>query len=378
VDLVFCACASLILYNLVVFPFVVIALSFPLGRPVRKSGSCLPTLTVLITAHNEEKHIRRKLANTLALDYPPDLMEILVALDGCTDRTAEIARSFADPRIRVLDYSVRRGKTAVQNDGTVEAKGEIILYTDATALLNPEAARELVANLADPGVACATGWVYYPQARNAIRAGAYTRGAYELFLRRRIGLLYSMLGAAGAIMAMPKRFVKPVDGGLNHDYAAPILALMEGRRTVYEPAAKAIIARPISDVDELALRTRVAAQGLRCIFEMPRTLDPLRHPVLSFMIISMRLLKWLLPLLFLAAFVSNLFLLTRPFYRATLAVQLLVALLAAVGAIWHRKQTPPAVFSVPFYFFILNISALRGLWLYAKRETFTTWQATSR
>jgi cellulose synthase/poly-beta-1,6-N-acetylglucosamine synthase-like glycosyltransferase len=377
-EAVFWAAVGLAAYNLVLFPAAVVVLSHVVGRRTRTRPEYTPVVTVLVTAYNEERHIETKLANTIALDYPADRMEILVALDGCRDHTRSLVEKCGDPRVRVLDYPERRGKTPVQNDASREARGEVIFYTDATVTHPPDALRKLVARCADPGVGCVTGAVSFENTSGATREGVATRLEYEQYVRGRLGLLYSMLGATGAIYAMPKRAIREVPQGLTHDFCAPLLALMEGLRTVYEPAAMAYVSRPVGDADELRRRTRITVQGLTAVFGLRGALDVFRHPKLALALISMRLLKWLNPVFFIAAFLANLALLERPFYRVTLLVQVGFLVLAAAGAIWRRHGRPPRVLSIPFYFCLLNVSALRGLWKYLRGERLVAWEPTSR
>jgi cellulose synthase/poly-beta-1,6-N-acetylglucosamine synthase-like glycosyltransferase len=377
-EIVFWSAVGLAAYNLVLFPAFVIVSSYLFGRPVRKDAAHTPFATVLITAHNEEKHIGEKLANTAAFDYPSSSWEILVALDGCTDRTRARIDAAADPRVRVLDYPERRGKTPVQNDASREARGEVIFYTDATVMHPPDALRRLAATCADPRVGCVTGSVSFQETSGATREGVATRLEYEQFVRGRLGILYSMLGATGAIYMMPKRAVREVPLGLTHDFCAPLLALMEGLRTVYEPAALATVRRPVGDSDELRRRTRITVQGLTAVFGLRGALDVVRHPALALTMISMRLLKWLNPIFFLAAFCANIALAERPFYRVTLGLQLAFYGLAALGGLLQRHGKPPRVVSVPFYFCLLNVSALRGIWKFARGERLVVWEPTSR
>lgn len=376
-EVAFWVSISLVLYNLIGFPVIIVLLSFILSRPVKKNADYLPPLTVLITAHNEEKSIRAKLENTLAFDYPAEKLEILLALDGCTDATANIAREFGE-RVRVLDYPERRGKTPVQNDAAKEATGEVIYFTDATAMHNPGAPRAIVANCADASVGCVTGLVEFSATRKRGSEGVSARLGYEHYIRDRAGRLFSMLGASGCNYGMPKRYVRHVGGGLTHDYAAPLLALLEGKRTVFEPEALAIVERPLGGRDEFKRRARIATQGLTAVFGIPAALNPIRHPFLSLTIISMRLLKWHIPVFLIVALVSNVFLLGSLFYDVTMGLQLLVAALALVGAVWRRSGTPPAVVSIAFYFYLLNLSALRGIWDFLRRERYVVWEATSR
>ena len=142
------------------YPALADVLAARLGIPVRR-GDALPTVTIIVTAYNEERCMRLKLDNLAALNYPPDLVNVLVVSDGSSDSTEEIASTYEPRRVRVLHIAGRRGKTACQNAAALVATGEILVFTDATTPLHPAALRRLVENFADPAVGCAGGRLVY-------------------------------------------------------------------------------------------------------------------------------------------------------------------------------------------------------------------------
>ena len=179
----------LFLYPLVLYPGLICLLARLFPRPVKKGCSePLPRVSVVIPAHNEEKVVAAKIENTLALDYPADRLEILMASDGSTDHTAEIARQTVHPSYRFLDFPVRRGKLSVLTDTVAQAKGELLVLTDTSAILAPDALLRAVENFADPRVGCVAG--RYRIAREMTpeldARGESERGYFEFEILQRI------------------------------------------------------------------------------------------------------------------------------------------------------------------------------------------------
>jgi cellulose synthase/poly-beta-1,6-N-acetylglucosamine synthase-like glycosyltransferase len=156
----FWACAAILFYVYAGYPAMLAVVALFVRRKKPEPAE-LPSVSVLIAAYNEEAHIGRKIEQTLALDYPADKLEILVLSDGSTDRTDNIVKSFADPRVRLLRMEPRRGKTSAQNRGVRESRGEISIFSDATTVYHPQALRYLACNYQDPKVGAATGRVHY-------------------------------------------------------------------------------------------------------------------------------------------------------------------------------------------------------------------------
>ena len=147
---------ALLIYTYAGYPIILALLSRVHNRPVNKGG-ITPSVSVILAAYNEESVIRQKIDNLLAVDYPSDRLEILIGSDGSNDRTAGIAKSFNDARIKVFDYQERAGKVSVLNRLVLNAAHEILIFTDASEMFDPQAVRRLVANFADPYVGAVSG-----------------------------------------------------------------------------------------------------------------------------------------------------------------------------------------------------------------------------
>jgi cellulose synthase/poly-beta-1,6-N-acetylglucosamine synthase-like glycosyltransferase len=206
-------------------------------RPVR-SREETPAVTVVVAAWNEEAVIARRLENLLALDYPPDRLEIVVASDACTDRTDELVAAVAarEPRVRLLRCP-RAGKVAAQDRAVRESAGEVIAFSDANATWAPDALTRLVRSFADPEVAYACGRLVLTDAAGTNREGVYWR--FETWLREQESALGSVTGGNGAIYAVRRSDYVEVDPRFGHDLSLPYVMVQRGRRAVYDPEARA-------------------------------------------------------------------------------------------------------------------------------------------
>ena len=235
--LVFWGSLGALVWTHAAYPLATAGLARVRSRPVQK-GDGLPTVTVVVAAHDEEEVIERRLENLLALDYPPELVDVVVASDASTDRTDALVEAVAarEPRVRLL-RAPRGGKVAAQNLAVREARGEIVAFSDANATWAPDALRKLVRNFADPEVAYAFGQLRLEAPDGTNREGAYWR--YEVWLRAQESRIGSTTGGYGSIYAVRRSEYVEVDPRFGHDLALPYLMVQRGRRAVYEPEALA-------------------------------------------------------------------------------------------------------------------------------------------
>jgi len=363
-----------LVYVHLLVPLILRALaSFARRAPVPEGP--LPGVTVVIAARNEEKHLRAKLENTLALDYPPERLEILVISDASTDGTAAVVRSFTDPRVRLHELKERGGKAQAQNVSAGLARHDVLFFTDATTMHPPETLRRLVRGLHDPSVGCVTGRVIFKKDEGAVSRGLENRFAFEMGSRSALGDVYSLLGAQDCVYAVPRGRYVPVRPDLDGGFVGPILILERGLRTAYEPEALALVDRPPPNLkSEFDRRSRIVLRGLRGTLSVARLLNPVAHPRLAWALWSTRLLRWLTPVFMLIALAANLALLDQPFYRWMLALQGVFYLLAGLGALLARSgRGAPAFVSLPFYFCLLAAAAAVGITRLARGEKGQVW-----
>lgn len=372
--LLFWSSAGLLLYAHAAFPALIRLLAIRRRRVVVR-GEALPTVSLIVCAANEEKHIREKIEDSLRLDYPPDRLEILVISDGSTDGTNAILAAMAGPRVRAHVLPERGGKARAQNVAAGLARHEVLFFTDATTMHPPGTLRALVRNLADPAVGCVSGRPVFRGAGEVVSRAHDARFTLEMGTRSALSDIYSLLGAQDCVYVVPRTLYRPVNEDLDSGFVGPLLVLEAGHRTAYEPEALAYVDRPAPELrTEFARRSRIVLRGLRGLLHLRRLLNPFRHGFLALALISSRLLRWLTPVFLLAMLGTNLLLLDRPLYRLTLALQA-TFYAAALGGLWRARagRPAPAVLSLPFYFCLLAAAAGAGIVRLLRGETGQVW-----
>ncbi|MBV8820941.1 MAG: glycosyltransferase family 2 protein [Acidobacteriaceae bacterium] len=345
-------------YAYIGYPIVLVLLRRLIHRPVKKARYT-PFISILIPAYNEEEMIGAKIRNCLSLDYPAEQMEIVVACDGPTDGTTSIAKSFEDGgRVRVLDYKVNRGKTTILNEGVKELKGEVVVFSDAAALLYSDSVRRILENFADPEVGAVSG-KYVVVKADEVDVGksedVYWR--YETFLKVQESELASSLGAHGHLHAIRKSLYPVLPPGtINDDYIIPVSVLGKGYRAVYEP--KAIVYEEAREMTGFGRRVRIMAGNLQQLREIKSVLRPLL-PLPLFFFLSHKVSRLLVPFGMLAALIANLFLLNEPLYQLLFIAQAVFYVVALLGTVFKLR---PKAIMLPFYFCMINAATFFGLY----------------
>jgi cellulose synthase/poly-beta-1,6-N-acetylglucosamine synthase-like glycosyltransferase len=369
-EIAFWIAMAIPLYAYVGYPLVLLGLRLIVRRPVRK-GPGLPSLSLLIPGHNEARVIERKIRNSFLLDYPMDRFEIVIASDGSTDGTDAIARMFEDGRhVPVLAFAPKRGKMAALNAAVPHLRGEIIVFSDASAMLASDSLRRMVENFADPSVGSVSGRYRVVEPEGAgIGTSETLYWKYETFLKVQESQVASSLGGHGQLHAIRTRLYPfPPSETINDDYVIPLSAVARGYRAVYEP--EALVYEEAREMTGFARRIRIMAGNLQLLRHLPQLLKPLQpFPVLFF--VSHKVFRLLAPFALLTALGANVFLLGRPIYSAIFAVQFAFYALAACG-ITGRLRPRALVF--PFYFCMLNAAAFFGLYHTLTRRRGMTWK----
>ena len=352
VPILFWASAAFVFYVYAGYPALLAVLARLARRPPRKAP-IEPAVSLLVAAYNEAGVIEQKIRNALALDYPADRLEIVIASDGSTDGTAEIAQEFAGRRVRVFAYSPNRGKIAALNETVPRLRGEILVFSDASSMAAPDALRQLVACFADPRVGAASG-VYKvrkkEQAQLGVQEDFYWK--YETFLKIQEAALGSVLGAHGSLYAIRRELYPfPAPGTINDDYVIPVRILQRGYRVAYEPAAVAF--EEAREMGGFGRRVRIMAGNIQQLREMRPLLSPPR-PLELWFFLSHKAGRVLVPWCMLAALLANVLLAAQPFYRYLLAVQVIFYCLALAGA--YGRWTARGL-RLPYYFCMINAAA---------------------
>jgi len=380
VELAFWVCVALIGYAYVLYPVIVWGLSHMFGRVPAcdwPPEADLPAVSVLIAAHNEEKVIADRIANALALDYPSDRLEIVIASDGSSDETARTVRRVADPRVRLLESPLRRGKAGVLNAAFRALRGEIVLLSDANTFTDVDALRRIVRWFADPqvGVVCGRLVLTDPATGQNVDS-LYWR--YETFLKRCEGRLGALLGANGAIYAVRRScFTGIRNDTIVDDFVIPLVTRLRcGCTILYDETAIAYEETPADLGSEFRRRSRIGAGGFQSINTLWRLLGP-RYGWLAFSFLSHKVLRWMCPFLMIGVLGTNLLLAGDPLYLATLIGQVLGYGLSALG-LARGTRPAPRVLRLATMFTTMNAALLVGFWLWASGGQRGVWQRTVR
>jgi cellulose synthase/poly-beta-1,6-N-acetylglucosamine synthase-like glycosyltransferase len=345
----------------------------------QRAPSQLPELSLIVAAHDEASVIVAKVENALALDYPRERLELIVACDGCADATAALAREAGADVVLEL---ARGGKIRAQDAAVQRARGAIVAFSDANALWEPDAARVLVSAFEDPRVGYACGQVRFVQGADVDGAGAapnqegvYWR--YELAVRALESRLSSITAGNGAIYATRRESYLVVDPVMGHDLSLPFNMVKRGLRAVYVPDARAVEKMVPSLAGEFARKRRMMSHTWAIVLR-GGMLSPRGYPPrYALMILSHRLLRYSTAALHVLALAANIALVAlggpgQTLYIVTLALQLALALAAALAGV-----VPIRPLLIARYYVLTTASLAAGLWDWLRHGTDATWDAAA-
>ena len=329
-------------------------------KPVKK-GDIAPEVSMIIAAHNEEKSMREKIENTLALDYPKDKLEVIVASDGSTDDTNNIVKEFENKGIKLVYESGHKGKSFIQNKAVKESTGEIIVFSDATSMYKQDALKILISNFNDDKVGCVTGKSCYSNSEHSSTAkGESTYWKYELFLRKKESDIGILNMASGWFFAIRRECFVLLNADTSDDFVLPMNTIKKGCRVVYDDKAIAYDTVISSSKGLLKTKARTIGMDIKGLFLNKVLLNPFSHFAVAWSLISHKLLRWLVPFFLVGIFVCNLFLLEYRFYQIIFILQILFYFLAILGYIFQKFGKRSKLGGMPFSFCVVNTAALIG------------------
>ncbi|HPU35468.1 MAG TPA: glycosyltransferase family 2 protein [Bacillota bacterium] len=343
------------------YPLLLLLLSALTPRKPLPAPDHLPDVTLIVTAYNEEAVIKRKLENCLELDYPEEKLEIMVVSDGSNDRTDEIVGDFAGRGVTLLKTGGRIGKTAAQNEAARQARGEILVFSDANSIWEQDALKRLVAPFQDPRVGYACGRLEYTNTRegsSSFSEGLYWR--YEIFLRRLESATGAITAGNGAIYAVRSTDYFNFKSNQSHDFEFPRHMVLKSKRAVYVHEAVAWEKAGVTTEDEFKRKVRMLARVWGSILKAPVLPGALLHNLsFTWKFITHRVLRYLAPFLLVLVFILNVFLYPQGrLYQILYLLQITFYSLALAGAVYRIKAR---VFYIPFYFCLFHYACIRGL-----------------
>ncbi len=368
---VFWVSLGVVAYTYVGYFVVLVLLRGLRSRPVH-AAPATPALSVIVPVHNAGSRIGAKLDNLLASDYPREAMQIIVVSDGSTDDTVSVVNARADEGVTLLALSVRGGKEVAQRAALAHATGDICVFTDVAARIEPDGLRRIVEPFADPTVGAVTG-------HNIAGAGSAERTfiGYDMMLRELESALGSVVGLSGAFSALRRELCDVWPEDVPSDFYMMLVTVLRGYRGVYARRATVRYGVVHSLPAEFQRKVRTVQRGLAALMRVPRVLLPWRTGVFALQVFSHKLLRWCVPFFLALALASNIALSGSAPYASLLLVQLVAYAVAAAALLRPRLQ---AFF--PFRllgFFIVSNAAVVVAWLrYWRQGGVQVWQPSVR
>ena len=372
----FWLCLAIVVYTYVGYGLILYLLVFIKRLAIKAkpladiTDDCLPEVTLMVCAYNEEDIISKKMSNIHSLDYPADRLHLVWVTDGSTDNTNSILSTYPD--VKIVFSPERRGKSAALKHGIKEVSTEIVMMTDANTMLNPEAIREIVRLMQDPKVGCVSGEKKVMAKSDSDEAaqgeGLYWK--YESTLKRLDSELYSAMGAAGELCVIRRQLMTDIpDDTILDDFVISMEIVRMGYKIAYTSKAFAMEYGSADLHEESKRKRRIAAGGLQSSWRLRSLMNPLRHPVVAFQFVSHRVLRWTITPVCLFALIplNTLLVLSGEgiIYTIIWVLQILFYLSAIAGM------------RISKYFVFMNLNVFRGM-AYLLNNTTGTWEKAKR
>ena len=378
---VFVVSCGIVVYNYAGYAVIALLLSaFRRKKRAVDAEWTLPSVSFIVAAFNEEALIAKKIANSLEQQYAGKI-EFIFVTDGSSDGTAGIVGGF--PSVILLHEPQRRGKSAAVNRAVAACRGEILIFSDANTLLNKEAVWNIVRHYRDAAVGGVAGEKKVMSGEGKADEPGEGEGMYwkyESLLKKIDSNCYSVVGAAGELFSLRRELYGELpENTILDDFVLSLRAAQQGFRIVYEPQAYAMELPSFSYQDEQKRKVRIAAGGFQSIVMLKGLFLFWRHPRLSFLYISHRVLRWTLsPLCLLLAFVSNgvlCFITDGPVFKGIFALQLAfygMALIARYAGVNNK------LVKIPYYFTFMNVSVVLGFFRFLAGKQSAVWEKARR
>ena len=380
-----------ILYAYLGYPALIIVWAKLKGAE-NYAADFLPTVTLLIPAYNEEDFIAEKLENSLLLDYPRQKLQILVAADGSSDRTPEISSEFASRGVELAYIPERGGKMAAINRAMQSARGEIVVFSDANNMYEPQTIRILTAPFSDEAVGSVTGAKHIIQDGRQLSAAEGLYWRYESRIKLSEAIVGSCTSAVGEMLAVRRElFIAPPKKIINDDHYIVLDLMRRGYKNVYTPEARSFEYVSLSAADEIVRRSRMNA-GLFQTISLAGTLLPWRHPLWVWQLFSHKFSRAFVPFMMIVAFLTNLgvvlmplenavhpfWQLGVPFDRVFLGLQMLFYALAWIGSAFKLGGLFGKLLYLPIFLVNSNLAILSGFFNFITGKQSHIWQRVQR
>jgi cellulose synthase/poly-beta-1,6-N-acetylglucosamine synthase-like glycosyltransferase len=369
------------LYTYGLYPLIVQVLG---GRPGTRQAADppqWPRISITVPAYNEAAQIRETVESLLRIDYPRDRMQILIVSDASTDGTDEIVAQYADRGIDLLRMPTRTGKTAAENEARKRLTGTIIINTDASIRIYPDAVKALIREFADPTVGVASGRdVSTAHGTDDANVGESGYVGYEMWVRDLETRAGGIVGASGCLYAIRRELHETVlPAALSRDFASALVARENGYCAVSVPGALCLVPRALSIHTEYRRKVRTMIRGMGTLRYKKHLMNPLRYGRFGWMLFSHKVCRWLTPWLGVAGLIGVLLLpIAWPVRAAVAAVAIAAAVLAWIGWRWPEHHQMPRIVSIPAYAVMGNVAAMVAAVRVLGGRADPVWEPTRR
>ncbi len=338
----------------------------------RVNSDYSPKVSVLISARNEEKDIEWKVCETLSWNYPPEQLELIIASDASEDRTDEILQNIRDSRLRYVRMENRVGKNEALNRLSKIATGELLLFSDANSHIGKDCLRSMVRYFADPRVGCVTGTEHTQSEENELAVGSGTRAYlnYEFAVTSMESQVGSIIVCDGSLFAIRRSLFHTLEPDLANDLELPFWIGSQGYALLCDPAAWALEKAMRSPREEFNRKRRICGQGVLGFWRLRHCLAGFR----TWQFISRKVMRWMSLVPMAGILISSAMLWRHPLFTLLLGLQFVFYILALSGWMLSLKQRQGgAVFTMPFYFLLVNVAAVTGVIQASTGRRFAVW-----
>lgn len=353
-----------IIYVYLGYPILIFFIGAVKRKKQSEGQANYPSVSIIIAAYNEESCIAATLENKIALQYPEEYKEILVVSDGSTDETEPLVRQYREQGVRLIVQEKRQGKTAALNRAVSEAKGEIIVFSDANSLYDANVLNRLVQNFVDRNVGYVTGkMIYVGEDGSVVGDGCSAFMKYENFIRERETLAGgSVIGVDGGVDAIRKKLYAPMNADQLPDFVLPLKVIEQGYRVVYEPEALLKEDSLKESPDEYRMRVRVALRALWALYDMKKLLFYPTNLFFSWQLWSHKVLRYLVFVFMIGAFIANMLLWpVSQTYRMLFVLQIIFYIAACLPfAFTPQKRSYWKIINFANYFLLVNTAFLHA------------------
>jgi cellulose synthase/poly-beta-1,6-N-acetylglucosamine synthase-like glycosyltransferase len=364
----------LLIYIFIGYPALLLLLAKLFPKAHKCDFSYQPSTTLVISAHNEEGVIGKKLENALALDYPKDRLKIIVVSDRSTDGTDDIVRSYQDAGIELLYTGTRGGKTAGLNLAMTRISTEIVVFSDANALYDRFAIKNLVRHFSDPFIGYVVGHAQYDYlSKNTAANSEHLYWNVEVKIKQLESDFSSVVGGDGAIYAIRRELYEPLMDSDINDFVNPLQIIVKGYRGIFDRAAWCSENPAEEFQKEFARKVRITNRSFNAVLRFPVACNPLKVGRFAWQLISHKLLRWFSPFIILLQYVLAFAAIREPVGVAIIVIYSVLAFVAFLGWTLRNNAKTPVLFYFSYYFVLMNVAMATGIILRLKGEVITIW-----